>query len=273
MHIEIKGHSFLGDMEWRPHGLCALTGPNGSGKSTLLRIFHVLSMCNGYDDLDEFNSTVKIDGLYIGAWIGGLRSQKKKPSTMVGSAYRPQHELYIPTEYDPIYADKNHIVRDRPDQKWVLDKMKLAFPHMIEPDAQFIHFHLSLPFFRMMYDLRVVAQAHDGAVIPINHPEEGLHPFAIRVLMGAFREMVEQKNLNIILETKHPEILNDFSGHEDQVYLLGHTPGKLVTLASIVHEDELPLTNIGERFLREQFCPQSELARSRLATKDPTILC
>jgi hypothetical protein len=143
--------------------------------------------------------------------------------------------------------------------------MKQAFPHMIEPDSSFLSYTSITPsFLRMMHDLRVVAQAREGAVIPVDHPEEGLHPFAIRVLLGAFREMAEQKDLTIILETVHPEVLDEFSGYEDQVYLLGHEPGKLITLASIVHEDELPIAYIGERFLRERFCPQSTLARSRI---------
>lgn len=270
MHIEIKNHHFLGDVDWSPQGLCALTGPNCSGKSTLLRVFHIMSI-NRYDD--EYNgSNVKIDGQSLCDWFNNVYGpedldedddQEEEPSLVVESPYRQRSDTFIPPEYWAHFAHMNHIVRDRPDQKWVWDQMKMAFPHIIKPDAQFLSWTPSLPFHRMMYDLRVVAQAREGAVIPFDHPEEGLHPFAIRVMIDAFKEMVEQKNLTIIIETKHPEVLDGFKDDEDHVYLLGHTPGKLITLASLFHEDELPLTNIGERFLRERFCPQSELARSR----------
>lgn len=274
MRIEIKNHPFLGDVDWSPQGLCALTGPNSSGKSTLLRVFHIMSI-NRYDD--EFNrSNVKIDGQSLSRWFNDVYGseededddqeeddQEEELSLAVESPYRKQ-EMSIPPEYWAHFAHMTHIVRDRPDQVWVWDKMKLAFPHLIGPDAQFLSRTPSLPFHRMMYDLRVVAQAREDAVVPIDHPEDGLHPFAIRVMMGAFKEMVEHKNLTIIIETSHPEVLDGFCGLEGQVYLLGHTPGKLITLDSLFHEDQLPLTNIGERFLREGFCPQSELARSRL---------
>lgn len=275
MRIEIKDHPFLGDVDWSPQGLCAITGPNCSGKSTLLRVFHIMSI-NRYDD--EYNwSNVKIDGQSLSVWFNNVygpedidedEDQEEEPSLPIKSPYRQHSEMYIPPEYWAQFAHMTHIVRDRPDQKWVWDQMKMAFPHLIKPDAQFLNWTPSLPFLRMMYDLRVVAQAQEGAVIPIDHPEDGLHPFAIRVMMDAFKEMVEQKNLTVILETMHPEVLNEFRGYEDQVYLLGHEPGKLITLADIVHEDELPIAYIGERFLRERFCPQSELARNRLTTKD-----
>lgn len=70
MHIEIKKHHFLGDVDWSPQGLCALTGPNSSGKSTLLRVFHIMSI-NRYDD--EFNgSNVKVDGQSLYDWFNDV---------------------------------------------------------------------------------------------------------------------------------------------------------------------------------------------------------
>lgn len=265
MRIEIMGHPLLGDVDWNPRGLCALTGPNGIGKSTLLRVFHVLSMSSEAGTRDgEFNSeNVRVDGQSMGAWLDGLRARGEESSWRVMTPHRDRAS-YIPEEYGPACANLEHVVRGRPDQEWVLGNMKQAFPHMIDPDSSFLSYKSTTPFFlRMLYDLRAVARAREEAVITFDHPEEGLHPFAIRVLIGAFRERAEQKNLTIILETMHPEVLNEFRGYEDQVYLLGHEPGKLITLADIVHEDELPIAYIGERFLRERFCPQSKLAFNR----------
>jgi predicted ATPase len=165
--------------------------------------------------------------------------------------------------------------------RWVIEKVRLAFPAQLES----IEFEPGVRVFRpgasqpgqglppdvladglltALLQLTAVAGAKEGSTLAFDEMENQLHPFAIRVILGAMREEAERKGLTILLTTHSPEVLNEFRGEEDRVFVLGE-PGRVqpVPLADLVHEDELPIAYIGERYLRERFAPQSAGARAR----------
>lgn len=165
--------------------------------------------------------------------------------------------------------------------RWVIEKVRLAFPTQLES----IEFAPGVRVFRpnapqpgqglppdvladglltALLQLTAVAGAKEGSTLAFDEMENQLHPYAIRVILGAMREEAERKGLTILLTTHSPEVLNEFRGEEERVFVLGE-PGRAqpVALAELVHEDELPIAAIGERYLRERFAPQSALASAR----------
>ena len=92
--------------------------------------------------------------------------------------------------------------------------------------------------------------------------DDGLGGYTL-VALGGYRSDVLPV-MPILLTTHSPEVLNEFRGDEERVFVLGE-PGRTqpVALADLVHEDELPIAYIGERYLRERFAPQSALASTR----------
>ena len=165
--------------------------------------------------------------------------------------------------------------------RWVIEKAKLAFPSQLAdldffPEVLAFRPGFSAPeqglspsvladgLLTALLQLTAVAGAKEGSTLAFDEMENQLHPFAIRVILGAMREEAERKGLTILLTTHSPEVLNEFRGEEERVFVLGE-PGRVqpVPLADLVHEDELPIAYIGERYLRERFAPQSALARGQ----------
>lgn len=68
--------------------------------------------------------------------------------------------------------------------------------------------------------LTAVAGAKPGSLIAIDEMENQLHPYAIRTLFGAIRELAEARGLTVILTTHSPVLMNAFKGDEDQFYVL-----------------------------------------------------
>lgn len=113
---------------------------------------------------------------------------------------------------------------------WVLDRIKRAFPGVVE-DIEFdppigeivpARFYppgerTGLPMSRAadgflvgLLHLTAVAGADEGAIIAIDEMENQLHPHAIRSILAAMREIAEKKNLTVILTTHSPVLMNEF---------------------------------------------------------------
>ncbi|MCK6517697.1 ATP-binding protein [Myxococcota bacterium] len=164
--------------------------------------------------------------------------------------------------------------------RWVIEQARLAFPNQLSdmdffpevlafrpgysaPEQGLAPSVLSDGLLTALLQLTAIAGAKEGSTLAIDEMENQLHPFAIRVILEAMREEAARKGLTILLTTHSPEVLNEFKGEEERVFVLGE-PGRAqpVPLSELVHEDELPIAYIGERYLRERFASQSEQARS-----------
>jgi predicted ATPase len=72
--------------------------------------------------------------------------------------------------------------------------------------------------------LCAVASTADGCALAIDEPENALHPFAIRQLMGAFREWSDKHDVTVLLATHSPVLLDTFKEHPEKVFVMepGH---------------------------------------------------
>lgn len=75
-----------------------------------------------------------------------------------------------------------------------------------------------------LFHLCAIASAPDGGAVAIDEPENGLHPYAIRMLLELARARAEARDLTILLATHSPVVLNTFNTEPERVYIMepGH---------------------------------------------------
>jgi predicted ATPase len=79
---------------------------------------------------------------------------------------------------------------------------------------------LSNGFLIALLHLMAVCSVPDGGILGIDEPENGLHPYAIRQLIDAFRERAEDHDLTVLLPTHSPFMLNEFMEEPNRVYVM-----------------------------------------------------
>ncbi len=67
--------------------------------------------------------------------------------------------------------------------------------------------------------LTAVAGAREGGIVLLDEPDNGLHPFAIRSLVDAFRELHDNRGTTVVLATHSPVILNAFNECPEDVWV------------------------------------------------------
>jgi len=67
--------------------------------------------------------------------------------------------------------------------------------------------------------LTAIACAERGSLIALDEMENQLHPHAIRVILGAMREIAEERDLTIVLTTHSPVLMDEFSGATDHFFV------------------------------------------------------
>lgn len=65
-----------------------------------------------------------------------------------------------------------------------------------------------------------VAAAEDGSVVAIDEPENSLHPYALRAFLRRANRWAAQHNLTVLLATHSTVLLDEFSAHPEQVYVM-----------------------------------------------------
>jgi predicted ATPase len=74
--------------------------------------------------------------------------------------------------------------------------------------------------------LCAIASTSADGVLAIDEPENALHPFAIRQLMGAFREWSDKHRVTVLLATHSPVLLDTFKEQPEKVFVM--EPGQEV---------------------------------------------
>ncbi|KHD09421.1 hypothetical protein PN36_24165 [Candidatus Thiomargarita nelsonii] len=68
--------------------------------------------------------------------------------------------------------------------------------------------------------LMAVCSVPDNGIVAIDEPENGLHPYGIKMLIEALRERAQERHLTILLTTHSGFILNEFKEEAHRVYVM-----------------------------------------------------
>jgi predicted ATPase len=158
--------------------------------------------------------------------------------------------------------------------EWVLGQMRRAFPGLIDAiefdppvgqvvPARFVKpdSRVGLPMSRAadgmlvgLLHLTAVASASNGALIAIDEMENQLHPHAIRSILGAMRELSEERDLTILLTTHSPALMNAFREHPEQFYVMDPGQATLPVALDKLHDpDWLAHFALGDLYDRMEF--------------------
>jgi predicted ATPase len=72
--------------------------------------------------------------------------------------------------------------------------------------------------------LCAVASTATGGFVAIDEPENGLHPYAIKRILGAMREWADDNDLTVLLATHSPMLLDQFKEDPEHLYVM--EPGR-----------------------------------------------
>jgi len=109
--------------------------------------------------------------------------------------------------------------------------------HPNHPDPLPVHL-MSHGFLTILLHLMAVCSIPDGGIVGIDEPENGLHPYAIHILMEAFRQRATEHNLTVLLTTHSPFMLNEFREEAHQVYVMDQNESKQLTPLTELRDSE-----------------------------------
>ena len=100
-----------------------------------------------------------------------------------------------------------------------------------------------------MLSLMAICSAPDGGIVGIDEPENGLHPYAIKMLVNAFRERAEERELTVLLATHSRFTLNRFKKEPHRVYVMDQKEKEqLVRLDNIRDPEWLKCFSLGDLY-------------------------
>jgi len=113
-------------------------------------------------------------------------------------------------------------------------------------------YFISNGFLTALLHLMAVCSAPDGGIVGIDEPENGLHPYAIKTIIEAFRDRAEERNLTVLLATHSPFILNEFKEEPHRVFVMDqHQDEQLVRLDKIRDPEWLKYFALGDLYGRD----------------------
>jgi predicted ATPase len=108
---------------------------------------------------------------------------------------------------------------------------------------------LSNGFIIALLHLMAICSVPDGGIMSIDEPENGLHPYAIRKLIEAFRERAEEHNLTVLLATHSSFMLNEFMEEPNRVYVMDQD--KIIPLDKLRDPEWLKYFALGDLYGKE----------------------
>ncbi len=104
-------------------------------------------------------------------------------------------------------------------------------------------------FLAAMLHLMAVCSAPDGGIVGIDEPENSLHPYAIKMLINAFWERAEERDLTVLLATHSGFMLNRFKNEAHRVYVMDQNEEEqLVRLDAIRDPEWLKYFSLGDLY-------------------------
>jgi predicted ATPase len=110
-------------------------------------------------------------------------------------------------------------------------------------------YFISNGFLTALLHLMAVCSVPDGGIVGIDEPENGLHPYAIKTIIEAFRDRAEDRNLTVLLATHSPFILNEFKEEPNRVFVMDqHQDEQLVRLDKMRDPEWLKYFALGDLY-------------------------
>lgn len=128
--------------------------------------------------------------------------------------------------------------------RFVLDWLSAAFPDEVQDlDFQVMGNTVSVRTFRpgddepmlisrqsdgciaMLVQLCALATLREGGLVAIEEPENSLHPWAIRRLTEAARDIALRRGGSVVFTSHSPVLLNQFAGEPEQVFFMARDVG------------------------------------------------
>ena len=155
--------------------------------------------------------------------------------------------------------------------EFVVDILQEAFPEFVGelsfptagqtvslevylPNSDFpipIH-QISNGFLGMLLHLMAVCSVPDNGIVALDEPENGLHPYGIKVLIEALRERATEHHLTVLLATHSATILNEFKTEAHHVYVMEQNKSKqLYRLDNLKKPNWLQHFKLGNLYGRE----------------------
>ncbi len=118
--------------------------------------------------------------------------------------------------------------------------------------------HLSNGFLCALLHLMAVCSVPDNGIVAIDEPENGLHPYGIKMLIEALRERAQERHLTILLTTHSGFILNEFKEEAHRVYVMAQNGEKQLSRLDTLEDPEwLKHFSLGDLY-GKQFGRQGE---------------
>jgi predicted ATPase len=156
--------------------------------------------------------------------------------------------------------------------KFVIDGLRDAFPDVFE-DLDFEQSKtlsgriispgtdVSLPvrfapsgWITALLHLTAVASAGRGGIVAIDEPENGLHPYAIKRILGAMREWADEQDLTVLLASHSPMLLDQFKEEPEHLFVM--EPGREilpVRLDEVRNREWLAQFSLGDLYKHGDF--------------------
>jgi predicted ATPase len=161
----------------------------------------------------------------------------------------------------------------QPKYEFVVEGLRAAFPDLCENldfnfDGPTTTVEMNLPgrkgavpaaftpngWLTALLHLCAVAGGEPGSLLAIDEMENGLHPYAIRKLLEAFREWAGDHDLTICLATHSPVLLDEFKDEPENVFVLEHGQETgPVALANLYDADWLSRFSLGRLYSHGDF--------------------
>lgn len=96
-----------------------------------------------------------------------------------------------------------------------------------------------------------VASAQEGGVVAIDEPENGLHPYALRVFLRKTEQWATQHHVTVVLATHSTVLLDQFSSKPEAVFVMSTDPSEVekpISLSKMCNPDWLAGFKLGDLY-------------------------
>lgn len=99
--------------------------------------------------------------------------------------------------------------------------------------------------------LTAVASAPQGGLVSLDEPETALHPHAIRRLLEAIREWSDERDIDVLLSTHSPVVIDALHDEPERIFVFSPEKGGAPTVLTELRDKEfLTRFSVGEMYVQ-----------------------